>query len=80
VIELEDSFIIFEFKLDGTAQEALEQIKDTEYAQKYRLEGKEVILVGVNFLTKTRQVSEWKVEKEGEQADKEPNSEQKQVA
>jgi len=80
VVELEDTFIIFEFKLNGSAQEALEQIKDTEYAQKYRLEGKEVILVGVNFSTKTRQVSEWKVEKEGSDANQEAKSEQKQVA
>ncbi len=80
VIELEDAFIIFEFKLDGSAQKALEQIKNSEYAQKYRLEGKQVILVGVNFSTKTRSVSEWKVEKEGEEADKEANSQQKQIA
>ena len=36
--------------------------------------------MGVNFSTKTRAVSEWKIEKEGEEANKEPNSQQKQVA
>ncbi len=80
VVELEETVNIFEFKLNGSAQEALEQIKKSEYAQKYRLEGKELILVGVNFSTKTRAVSEWKIEKEGEEADKESNSQQKQVA
>lgn len=83
VVELEDTLIIFEFKLDGSAQNALDQIKNTNYPQKYRLEGKEVILVGVNFSTETRSVTEWKVEKEGSpellaaQANKEPSSEPK---
>ena len=73
MVELEDTFIIFEFKLNGSAQEALEQIKNSEYAQKYRLEGKELILVGVNFSTKTRAVSEWKVEKDSG-ADSKPSA------
>ncbi len=79
VVELEEALIIFEFKLNGSAQDALEQIKNTDYAQKYRLEGKELILVGVNFSTKTRNVSEWKVEKENDVAN-EQRSEQLLIA
>ena len=72
VIELDDAFVFFEFKLNGSAQEALEQIKSTDYTQKYQLAGKQLILVGVNFSTKTRSVSEWKIEKEGQEANQAP--------
>ena len=59
VIELTDSIYIFEFKLNGTKEEALEQIKRNDYAQKYQLTTKQVILVGVEFDRKTRNVGEW---------------------
>ncbi len=59
VIELDDRLILFEFKLDKSAADALQQIKDNEYFQKYRLSEKSVILIGANFDSGARQVSEW---------------------
>ena len=59
VIELHDDIFIFEFKLDGTTDDALEQIRDTEYAQKYRLKGKPITLVGANFDSKQRKIVDW---------------------
>ncbi len=53
---------IFEFKLDKSAEAAIVQIKEKEYYQKYLLEKKEVILVGVNFDSKTVQIENWIVE------------------
>ena len=64
VVELERKIIIFEFKLDGNAEEALKQIKEKGYAERYRLSGKEIILVGVNFDTKVRGGEAWKVERD----------------
>ena len=65
VIELKTAIFIFEFKLDGSADEALRQIKTRSYYQKYRLKGKPITLVGVNFDSQTRGVSEWRSERDG---------------
>ena len=62
VVETDTHIIIFEFKLDDSAMNALQQIKDTAYYQKYGLRGKRLILIGVNFDSTQRQVSEWKKE------------------
>ena len=56
VIELTDRVVIFEFKLDGSAQKALQQAQKTKYYQKYQYSGREVELVGVNFDSKKRTV------------------------
>jgi hypothetical protein len=63
VVELSESIFIFEFKLAGSAQEAIKQIKEKEYYQKYKLSGKDIYLVGVNFEMEKRALKEWKVEK-----------------
>lgn len=62
VIELADHIFLFEFKLDGSAEEALQQIKNHNYAQKYRRQGKPMTLVGANFDSTKRQVNDWKSE------------------
>ncbi len=55
---------IFEFKVNtqGTAQDAIDQIKDREYFHSVRAEGRPVHLVGVSFDEKSRNVKEWKEE------------------
>ena len=50
---------IFEFKIDGSAQTAMQQIQDKRYMEKYLNQGKEIILVGVNFDSKTRNIDQW---------------------
>lgn len=64
VIELQETLFLFEFKLDGDEQEALEQIKTMEYFQKYRLSEKQIYLVGVAFDTQQRKVIRWQAELE----------------
>lgn len=55
-----DQFIyIFEFKIDADAETAMNQIFDKGYHQQFRIESKEIILVGVNFDTKTRTLNSW---------------------
>ena len=51
---------IFEFKLDKTAEIALDQIKSKEYFLKYCHSGKQIILIGASFDTQKRQLAEWK--------------------
>lgn len=63
VIVLPGDVYIFEFKLDGTEDQALEQIKTMGYADPYRHQGNTLHLVGVNFSTQQRGITGWKVER-----------------
>ena len=60
VIETAKQIFLFEFKLNKSAEEALQQIKETEYYEHYQLQGKPLILIGANFDGTQRKVSEWK--------------------
>ncbi len=57
-----DHVYIFEFKINQTAEIALEQIRDKEYFRKYQHSGRKIVLTGANFDTVSRQITEWKCE------------------
>ena len=61
LIETEDTIYVFEFKLDGTAEEALRQIDDKGYAIQYEAGDKRVVKVGVNFEKDKRTIERWVV-------------------
>ena len=61
IVEFDDKVYCFEFKLDRSAQEALEQLKSRGYADKYSNTGKKIILIGVNFSSEKREVDEFAV-------------------
>ncbi len=61
-IKTKDYIYIFEFKLDGSAVEALKQIDDKGYAKPFALDKRKLIKVGVNFSLKKRCIEEWKDE------------------
>ena len=63
VVELDEGIFVFEFKLDGRAEAALAQIKERGYDEQYRLQGKDVYLIGVGFGIAKRGMVDWKVEK-----------------
>ena len=45
-----DKYIyVMEFKRDSTAQAAMQQIKDKGYAEPFKSDGRQIILVGANF-------------------------------
>ena len=52
---------IFEFKLDGSAEKALQQIEDRGYATEYQSSGKAIYKIGVNISSETGTVSEWSI-------------------
>ena len=54
-----DWVYIFEFKLNQNAPMALSQIRDREYYQKYHRAEKRIVLVGANFDSGKRQISDW---------------------
>ena len=49
VIELEKRVFIIEFKFEKSASNAMQQIHEKKYYQKYKETGKEIVLVGANF-------------------------------
>ena len=59
VIKTKDRIYLFEFKLHGTAEEAMEQIKAKKYAEKYLADGRPITLVGAAFDAKTRNLERW---------------------
>ena len=61
IIEVPGYVYIFEFKLDGTADEALQQIEDKGYARPYEADERKLYRIGVSFSSETGTVSDWKV-------------------
>ena len=61
IIETPDYIYVFEFKLDGTANEALKQIEDKGYARPYEADKRKLFKVGVVFSSETGTVDDWKV-------------------
>ena len=60
IIETPKYVYIFEFKLDGTADEALAQIDERGYGKPYEADGRQVYFIGASFSSKTGTVEEWK--------------------
>jgi hypothetical protein len=50
---------MLEYKLDESAQVALDQIKHKKYYQAYWEKGKKVIGLGVNFSSETSNIEDW---------------------
>ena len=61
IVETADYVYIFEFKLDGTAAEALKQIDDKGYAEPYAADSRKLFKVGVVFSSERRNITEWVV-------------------
>lgn len=56
VVKTSDAIYVFEFKLNGSAEEALKQIDEKGYLIPYHLDGKKLVKVGVNFSKETRNI------------------------
>lgn len=61
VVKLPDAIYVFEFKFDGTPDEALAQIDSKQYALPYQADGRRIVKAGVNFDSATRTIGEWKI-------------------
>ena len=61
LVENEHYIYAFEFKLDGSAEAALQQIQDKGYLIPYQDSPKEKVAVGINFSTEHKEVEAWKV-------------------
>ncbi|MEA3309732.1 MAG: AAA family ATPase [Chloroflexota bacterium] len=63
VVTCPDRVYIIEFKCDQSADVALRQIHAQGYPEQYRRQGKELLLLGLNFSTEERNLAMWKIER-----------------
>ena len=61
IVETPKYVYIFEFKLDGTAAEALQQIEDRGYAKAYEADSRTVYCIGASFSSKTGTIEDWSI-------------------
>ncbi len=59
VLQTRDYTYVIEFKLDGTAEEALEQIMDKSYSLPFDTGTTRVFRIGLNFSSETRNIEKW---------------------
>ncbi len=62
VVHFPDKIYILEFKCSQTAEAGLKQIREKGYADPYKGLGKKLLLMGIGFDPKSRQVAGWKLE------------------
>ena len=62
VVRTKTDIFIFEFKLHGTAEDALRQIREKQYAAPYRDDPRKVTLVGAAFDLAERNLGRWLIE------------------
>ena len=61
VVKTKDRIYVFEFKLDGNAQEALRQIDEKGYMEPYAMDPREKVKVGVDFSKEKRNINKFVV-------------------
>lgn len=61
LVQTKDYVYIFEFKIDKSADEALAQIEEKQYAKPFETDPRQLYKIGVNFSTKTRRIEGWKI-------------------
>jgi hypothetical protein len=61
VVKTPNHIYILEFKIDQTAQIALDQIKNKDYPAKYATDPRQTVGIGINFNTEKKSVDDWKV-------------------
>jgi hypothetical protein len=60
-LKTKDYIYVMELKLDGSADEALQQIEDKGYAAPFATDGRKLYKIGVNFSSMTRGIEAWKI-------------------
>ena len=61
LIKTKNFIYIIEFKIDKSADEALQQIEDKQYAKPFEADSRKVYKIGVNFSTESRRIDGWKI-------------------
>ena len=61
VVQADNYIYLFEFKRDKSADEALAQIEEKNYAAPFASDKRKIFKIGVNFDSKEKNIVEWKV-------------------
>ena len=59
VVFMPDTIYVMELKLNGTAQDALDQIEEKGYALRYATDGRRIVKVGMGFSIEQRTLTEY---------------------
>ena len=59
LIKTDRYIYVMEFNYDGSAREAIDQIESKEYYLPFEADDREIIKVGVNFSSQTRNIENW---------------------
>lgn len=62
VLQTDEFIYVMEFKLEGSAEEALNQINEKNYAQPFATDPRKLFKIGINFSSQTRNIERWIVE------------------
>ena len=62
VVQTTDYVYVMEFKLEGTAEEALRQINEKHYALPFASDSRKLFKIGVNFSNAIRGIEKWLIE------------------
>ncbi|MCI0695057.1 ATP-binding protein [candidate division KSB1 bacterium] len=61
-VHFPDKVYIVELKCNQSAEQAIAQIKAKKYFEKHLHGGRKILLLGINFSTEERRITEWRVE------------------
>ena len=61
-VKTPDYLYLIEFKLNKSAQAAMDQINDRDYLMPYRADGRKIIKISANFDDNIRSISDWIIE------------------
>jgi hypothetical protein len=61
-IQTPNYIYIIELKLDGSAEDALQQINEKQYALPFQKDERKLYKIGINFSSENRNIDSWKVE------------------
>jgi len=61
-VEFKDKVFIIELKCNQSAEQALRQIHEKRYHEKYVQSGRRIYLLGINFNTKEKAITDWRLE------------------
>ena len=62
VVKTADYIYVMEFKLDGTAESALQQIEEKHYTRPFEADPRKLFKIGINFSNTTRNIEKWVIE------------------
>lgn len=61
LMKTKEYIYVLEFKINESADAALQQIEDKQYAKPFMNDSRPLYQIGVNFSTKTRRIDGWKI-------------------